>query len=320
MSQRKSARVAVMVGACLVAGMVTACGSDKDEGTGGGTRSVAVIMKDTTNPYFRAISAGALAEGRRLGYDAKETSARSEADIQGQIAAVEAAITRKVDGIVIAPDGPSLQPVLQRAVDRDIPVVLVDADIPGWGGRTALVGTDNVEAAAKAVVQMLGKIEGKPVFGLVGFEGSPPVAARIEGATKALTAAGTKPAQVVNGKADQQASQNAVGDMLKAHGDMNAVFACCSASSLGAVQAQRTSGVKSDNLLIYGFDGVPAEFDAIKAGTLDGTVSQRPKEMGRLGVDAVRRALDGQTVAKKVTAGYDIVTADNVDEFIGKQR
>ncbi len=86
------------------------------------------------------------------------------------------------------------------------------------------------------------------------------------------------------------------------------------------MQAQRTAKVKSDNLLIYGFDGVPAEFEAIKAGTLDGTVSQRPKEMGRLGVDAVSPRARRTDRRQEGHGGYDIVTADNVDEFIGKQR
>src|SRR6202012_5038645 len=131
-----------------------------------------------------------------------------------------------------------------------------------------------------------------------GLPGSPPVEARIEGAENALAAAGTKPVQVVNGKAEQQLSQNVTEDLLQAHPELNGIFACCSASDLGAIQGLRTSGAEEVHL--FGVDGIQEEFEAIEAGTLSGRVAQRPVEMGQKAYETVVAALEGKPVEKSV--------------------
>lgn len=304
-----------------------ACGSDDKGGSstssggssGGDEVTVGVVMKDTTNPYFRSIVRGIEEAADRAGnVEVVEQSPTREADVQGQVDRVQQQITAKVDALIVAPDGPQLQPILQQAVDAGIPVVLADASIPGWDDYTALVGTDNVAAGRDGMRALLAAIGGDPVVGLIGLPGSPPVADRIEGATQELAANGLKPVQTVDGRADQQTTQNAVEDLLRAHPDVNGLFACCSASSLGAVQALRTSG-KTD-VAVVGVDGIPAEFEAIEAGTLTGTVGQRPVGMGTLSLETALKAIGGESVEKKVIAPHDVVTKDNVAEFIGRQR
>jgi ribose transport system substrate-binding protein len=62
----------------------------------------------------------------------------SETAIEEQIAKVESMIVRHVDAIAIAPSAPDqLIPVLQKAVDSEIPVVLVDTNIPSFSGASA---------------------------------------------------------------------------------------------------------------------------------------------------------------------------------------
>lgn len=303
----------------LVCAALAACGSDEKSGGSNEQVTVGVVMKDTTNPYFRSIVRGIEEAAGRAG-DVKvvEQSPTREADVQGQVDRVQQQITAKVDALIVAPDGPQLQPILQQAVDAGIPVILVDASIPGWEDYTALVGTDNVAAGRDGMRALLDAIDGDPVVGLIGFPGSPPVADRIEGATAALADAGLQPVQTVNGKADQQATQNAVEDLLRAHPDLNGIFACCSASSLGAVQGVRTSG--KSGVAVVGVDGIPAEFEAIDAGQLTGTVGQRPVGMGTLSLETALDAIAGEEVEKRVIAPHDVVVKDNVAEFIGRQR
>ena len=63
----------------------------------------------------------------------------SGTDDEGEIAAIESMITQGVKAIVITPTSPNVQDALQKAVDGGIKVILVDNDIPGWDGKTALV-------------------------------------------------------------------------------------------------------------------------------------------------------------------------------------
>lgn len=69
---------------------------------------------------------------------------------QQQIADIESFIQRKVDAIVVAPnEWEPLRPVIERAYDAGIPVVLVDRKINSEK-YTAFVGGDNVEVGRKA--------------------------------------------------------------------------------------------------------------------------------------------------------------------------
>lgn len=67
-----------------------------------------------------------------------------------QIADIESFIERQVDAIVVAPnEWEPLRPVIERAYDTDIPVVLVDRKINSEK-YTAFVGGDNVDVGRKA--------------------------------------------------------------------------------------------------------------------------------------------------------------------------
>ncbi|MGD0090185.1 MAG: substrate-binding domain-containing protein, partial [Planctomycetota bacterium] len=67
-------------------------------------------------------------------------------DITGaMVMSFEQAIARKPDGIVVVGFEPSLNALVDKAVDAGIPVVTVDADLPG-SKRVAFVGTGNFQA------------------------------------------------------------------------------------------------------------------------------------------------------------------------------
>lgn len=69
---------------------------------------------------------------------------------QQQIADIESFIQRKVDAIVVAPnEWEPLRPVIEKAYDAGIPVVLVDRKINS-DKYTAFVGGDNIDVGRKA--------------------------------------------------------------------------------------------------------------------------------------------------------------------------
>ena len=109
---------------------------------------VAVIMSDSgsANPFWAAVTKGALDKGAELGIDvAAVAPAGGETDVAGQIAMVEDQIAKGVVGIAIAPaDTAALVPVLEQARKRGVHVVFIDkhADMPG-----TYIGTNNIPAA-----------------------------------------------------------------------------------------------------------------------------------------------------------------------------
>jgi ribose transport system substrate-binding protein len=300
--------------------VLAACGGAGSQGgsQGGDPVRVGVIVKDNTNPFMISVQDGAKAADSRL--DAAEVmvdAARTETDIDDQIAKVEAMMSRGVQVLAIAPNAPQLEPVLDRAVNQGIDVMLIDSDIPGWDGETTLIGTDNRKASKVAVEQMAEEMGGEGKMGVVGIPGIPVVDERVDGARDAIEDTQIEIVQEVNGQSDQQVALNVTEDMLRRNPDLAAIWAPSGNNGLGAVRAAELAG-KSDDILIYSFDGTEAELESVKAGKLDGSVAQRPEEMGELAVETALEVARGRDVAPEINTGFDVVTEENVDEFLKK--
>ena len=78
-------------------------------------------------------------------------------------------------------------------------------------------------------------------------------------------------------------------NMLQAHPEIDALFACNDMMALGAVEAIAAAG-KTGKIRVIGFDAVDDARQAIAAGTMLGSVAQFPSEMGRLAVEDAPQA------------------------------
>src|SRR5579872_5565926 len=63
---------------------------------------------------------------------------KSATDIEGQIALIESMASQGVKGIALTPVDPTVATALDKVVASGVKVVLMDNNIPGWKGRTAL--------------------------------------------------------------------------------------------------------------------------------------------------------------------------------------
>ena len=109
-SGRKVALVAaVSASMLLTAGVATSSHA--------ATKSVAVslITKDSTNPFFVAMQGGAKAAAAKLGVKITIASGKAEGDDAGQIAAIEAAIAGKQQGILITPMSTGVNDAIKKA-------------------------------------------------------------------------------------------------------------------------------------------------------------------------------------------------------------
>src|SRR5205085_4741111 len=84
--------------------------------------------------------------------------------IPGLVAAVEQTAARKPSGMMVVGWDPSaLIPAINKAIEAGIPVVCVDADVPG-SKRLAFIGTDWFDLGVRqgqAMVKALGGKKGK---------------------------------------------------------------------------------------------------------------------------------------------------------------
>lgn len=124
---------------------LTACRSsqDKGEGSSEGSFKIAVIPKGTTREFWKAVHAGAVKAGQELRVQIFWKGPQKEDDRAQQITVVEDFISRRVEGIVLAPlDDRALRRRVDEAMREGIPVVIMDSDLQG-DNYISFVATDN---------------------------------------------------------------------------------------------------------------------------------------------------------------------------------
>ncbi len=237
-------------------------------------------------------------------------------DIEGQIALIESMVTQGVQGIAITPVDPTVAPALDKAVAAGVKVVLMDNDIPGWEGRTALATTDNY-AAGKIAGEHLATLlkDGDTLAILEGVPGVPSLDDRVSGMLEGLGS--VKPNIVGRGATNctEELGINVAQDFLTANPELKAIYAACGPPAAGAARAITNAGIANDDIILVGFDFCCGEEEALEAGTEDATVAQFPFNMAKFGVEALVKAIRGEPVESLIDSGAALVTKDNMTDF-----
>ena len=160
---------------------------------------------------------------------------KSGTDDEGEIAAIQSMVAQGVKAIAITPTSPNVKGELQKAVDKGIKVVLVDNDIPGWTGKSALVATDNL-AGGKLAGQWLAQHlkPGAKLAILQGVLGAPSLDARVDGMESALGSSAQVVAKLPT-DCDQTKGLDAAQDILTANPDVTAIYGACGPPIIGAI-------------------------------------------------------------------------------------
>ena len=191
--------------------------------------------------------------------------ASAKDDNRVQIAQIEHFIEEGADLIIVSPnEAKALTPVINKAFDRGVRVVLVDRKSAS-DKYTAFIGADNV-AIGRAVGRFVGEhLGGKGrVMELQGLRGSSPAMERDSGFREAL-AHYPQIKVVANAYADwfAQKAESEAERMFKDVGGADLVFAQCDRMGIGAHQATQKLGIKG--VKIVGVDALPTPGDGIEA-------------------------------------------------------
>ena len=157
--------LAVLLGGCMVVGMLAGCGSNggdtkttdgdtKTEGSGDSKGyHFEVVVKSFQSSYWQAAVQGINQACDELGVTANTTGPNAESDIADQVNMLNNAINKDPDGIALAAcDQNSVLDSLQTALEKKIPVVCFDSGVPDApeGSVYATVVTDNEQAGGIA--------------------------------------------------------------------------------------------------------------------------------------------------------------------------
>lgn len=306
---RRTVAVMWRVAAACVLVALAACARPDDR------RSIALVAKAMDSEFWIAVRDGARAAAEGKDVQLSVLAPDREINIDQQVAILEDQIQRGADVLVVAPTGSAqVLPVLEQAVSRRIPVVLVDADAP-LAGKASYVGTDNKAGGALAARHLSERIGSGKVALISGVPGNQSQDDRAEGFTATLSGApGIQLVARQPANSERALGMTVMENILTAHPDLRGVFATNDQMALGAVQAVEARGLRG-KVLVVGFDATAEAVQAIQEGRMSASVAQRPFEMGRKSVEAALALLEGRSVEPRIDTGTELVTEANAASY-----
>jgi LacI family transcriptional regulator len=240
--------------------------------------TIGLALTGASNPYLAELILGVESEARRAGYamlfcDTHDRP-RTERD------SVALLLSRRVDGIVLAPTENWEEHTLPLLRRQRTPYVLVDrfADV-----ECDQVGTDSETAAAQLVEHLI-KQKHTKIGMLVGLRGLSTSAERVRGYRRAHQAAGLaiRSELLRDGESTVAGGRRATLALLR-RGKMTALFSANNAMTIGALLALREEG------LAVGRDLALVAFDDLEWGeAMDPPLTAAAQPFHAIGARAVQ--------------------------------
>lgn len=308
--KRLAAGIALVLTLASVAAVASVTASAKPH-TQQATVKLGFITKFPVDFYFTLVGGAKGWQKTHKNVSVTYAQGKSATDDAGEIAAIQNMVASGVKGIAITPTSAAVIPALTKAVKSGVKVVLMDNDLPTWKQKTSVVATNNLKGGKLAGKWLAGKLKAGDTLGILeGVPGVPALDDRVTGMLAGLgsTKAKIKIVSKLETDCDQTKGAQAAQTMLTANPSLTAIYSACGPPALGAIQSIKNAGIKPGGIILVGFDGLPDEVKAVKAGLESATVEQHPKKIGSLGVATLYAAVQGKKVAKNVDTGTGLVT------------
>jgi ribose transport system substrate-binding protein len=245
-----------------------------------------LISANAALPYWQTAASGFKQAAAKYHVIAK-VAGPDGYDAQAELAELQKATAAKPSGILISvADVSVLQPGIDAAVSAGIPVITVDSDAAG-SRRLYFIGTNNLEAGELGGKRVIAKLGGKGNVVFFTISGQPNTEERLKGFIEVFNSRpDIKIADVVDIKGDPKAAFDKTQEFLALTGPKKIDAYVCLDSASGKMVADALKRAGGSHELIA-WDVNQDTLDAIKAGTIDATIAQKPFTMGWVGLKAL---------------------------------
>jgi ribose transport system substrate-binding protein len=274
----KSKRQIVVAMAGLALAFATSCNRNKE------TEVYYLISVNMQLPYWQTVANGFNKAAAAYNVTTKIAGPQSY-DPGGELDALEQAVQAKPSGILISvSDASVLEREIDKAVKQGIPVITVDSDAM-ITRRLYFIGTNNVEAGRLGGSRLVDKLGGKGNVVFFTIPGQPNLEDRLAGFKQLLnTQPGIKIAEIVDIKGNADTAFDKAQELLSRSGPGKIdAFVCLEAIS-GKPVADAIKQAKATNRVVITWDTDQGTLDAIRDGTIDSTIAQKPYTMGYFGL------------------------------------
>jgi len=311
--------------------------------TGRGDRKTfALVPKAMNNPFFDQARDGCKAAEAELPDVECLYTGPAEHTEEEQVQIVEDLVTRRVDGIAVAPsNAPAMARAFERAREAGIPVITWDSDLlpEDHRLRATYIGTENRKLGVEQarVLQRL-----KPAGGTICIQSGGPAAQnlneRMQGIRDTLSGRESQaaPGERLEGAGgwtevpgsplytsdDFMLAVQQMDDILAKFPDLDA-FVATGAWPQVVDQAYRQvierhrDRIDSKRTIVIVADTLPVQMALLRSGLSHAQVGQRPFEMGHRAMTVLRDLAAGKTVEDPIHTALDVCTPETADSCLG---
>ena len=300
---------ASMIG-CLAATPVLADETVKADGD----YKIAVITMDSVDQHWVSLKEGAEEEAKAddVTVDFMAPDVKDDAK---QIECINNAVAGGYDALMVAANSDdAVSGALQEAIDAGMKLVYVDS--PANVEAEATFSTDNKSAGKTAGEEMIKALEDKGVkdgsIGIVNINNSTNTAIQREaGFREAFEGTDYELLETQFCEGDAAKAQTIAENYITE--GVVGIYGTNEGASTGVGNAIKASG--SDEIIGVGFDKSDTLKGLIEDGYLVCTMAQNPDQMGKLGVQACIKALNGEDLGGEVTdTGVSVLTKESLAE------
>lgn len=300
---------ASMIG-CLAATPVLADETVKADGD----YKIAVITMDSVDQHWVSLKEGAEEEAKADDVTV-DFMAPDVKDGAKQIECINNAVAGGYDALMVAANSEdAVSGALQEAIDAGMKLVYVDS--PANVEAEATFSTDNKAAGKTAGEEMIKALEDKGVkdgsIGIVNINNSTNTAIQREaGFREAFEGTDYELLETQFCEGDAAKAQTIAENYITE--GVVGIYGTNEGASTGVGNAIKASG--SDEIIGVGFDKSDTLKGLIEDGYLVCTMAQNPDQMGKLGVQACIKALNGEDLGGEVTdTGVSVLTKESLAE------
>ena len=311
MSQRKML-YKLFAGLMVLTMLLSACG-----GTAPSTKSITIAYSGyaTSNDFWNTLGKAAAAEAQAKGVKFIDLTTETQ-DASAQKQAIDTVITQKPSAIIIGSVDPNVfKDTIAKAKAAGIPVLAVDTAIDD-PYISALVQTDNLATAqvlGDYICKILNGVKGTALV-MAGSVAHQTGDARQKGVADKLEACGETVIKQYSDWDENKAVQIST-DTITANPDTNIIFAPWDPGAAAVAAYVKQKGLTS-KIMVFGVDGLPVMFKAIKAGDAVATMKQDNVRMGTEIVDDAIKIINGESVNAKILIPGILIDKTNVDKYL----
>ncbi len=288
-------------------------GPESNEGQG----KIAVVISTLNNPWFVVLGETARQRTEDLGYeavifDSQNNPSKETEHFDNIIATGYKAILfnpTDADGSVVN---------VKAAKNAGIPVFCMDREINSKDAAVSQILSDNYSGCVLLGQHFVRKLGEKGTYvELLGLVGDNNTWNRSKGFHSVVdNYPGIVMVAQQSADFDRNKAMEVMESMLQAHPDIDAVFCGNDAMAMGAYQAILAAG-KTEQIMVFGFDGAQDVVNAIKEGRIEATGMQFPKTMARTAAEFAHEYIQGKRDFKqKVPVAVELVTVENARNYV----